>query len=229
MTYDNEEREPRWSEREEIEMLLPWYATGTLDPADNERVARFIEAHPDLGTQLRLIEEERVSTVQVNEQAGAMTQTLKVDKLNRRGAAGAPVPSLLHSFLDRMSGMLSAPSRGVVRFAAVALLAVVIGQAVTIGWLVTGGGTDGYNLASGSTAPDDGTFALAQIKADASFLEISADLQRLRVTIADGPNAAGFVTLRIGPADLSTAESRAAIANIGAESDVITLIVPKND
>ena len=38
----------KFSEREEIEMLLPWYESGTLDPADFKRVERYLAAHPEI-------------------------------------------------------------------------------------------------------------------------------------------------------------------------------------
>ncbi|MEM6498405.1 MAG: hypothetical protein AAF709_16980, partial [Pseudomonadota bacterium] len=61
----------KFTEREEIEMLLPWYESGTLDPADFERVERYLEAHPEMRTQLELVGDERFETTIANEMLGA--------------------------------------------------------------------------------------------------------------------------------------------------------------
>lgn len=58
-------------EREEIEMLLPWYVTGKLDRADKGRVEAYLARHPHLSTQLDLMRAEREQSVLGNEALGA--------------------------------------------------------------------------------------------------------------------------------------------------------------
>ena len=55
------------SERDEIEMLLPWYVTGRLDAADTARVAAYLERHPEVRSQIPLVREELSATVAGNE------------------------------------------------------------------------------------------------------------------------------------------------------------------
>ncbi|MGI9383750.1 MAG: hypothetical protein ACR2PO_11405, partial [Methyloligellaceae bacterium] len=57
--------------REDIEMLLPWYEAGTLDAADAERVAAYLEQHPEMSDQLTLFREEQDAAVVANEALGA--------------------------------------------------------------------------------------------------------------------------------------------------------------
>ena len=57
-------------EREEIEMLLPWYVTGKLDRTDAARVESYLARHPRLAAQLDLIRAERDETVLANEALG---------------------------------------------------------------------------------------------------------------------------------------------------------------
>ena len=61
------ETERAFSEREQIEMLLPWYVGGSLDATDRDRVERYLAHHPDLRRQLDLIRQERRETIQANE------------------------------------------------------------------------------------------------------------------------------------------------------------------
>ena len=58
-------------EREEIEMLLPWYATGRLDRADRAKVESYLARHPQMSAQLDLIRAEREQTVLANEALGS--------------------------------------------------------------------------------------------------------------------------------------------------------------
>ena len=48
-------QDSREREREEIEMLLPWYVTGRLDRADRARVEGYLARHPDVAAQLDLV------------------------------------------------------------------------------------------------------------------------------------------------------------------------------
>src|SRR5262245_64385639 len=57
-------------ERAEIEMLLPWYATGRLDRADMARVESYLARHPQLARQLDLVRDEQEQTVAANEALG---------------------------------------------------------------------------------------------------------------------------------------------------------------
>ena len=58
------------AEREAVEALLPWYESGQLDAEDTKRVEAYLSAHPDIASQLALVEEERIEAVQMNEARG---------------------------------------------------------------------------------------------------------------------------------------------------------------
>src|ERR1700741_1281260 len=58
-------------EREEIEMLLPWYVTGRLDARDRAKVESYLASHPDVAAQLDLVRDEREQAILGNEARGA--------------------------------------------------------------------------------------------------------------------------------------------------------------
>jgi anti-sigma-K factor RskA len=66
MSAINEEPEPQ-----EIEALLPWYATGTLSRRDANRVERALADDRELARQYDLVREELVETIHLNETLGA--------------------------------------------------------------------------------------------------------------------------------------------------------------
>jgi hypothetical protein len=58
-------------ERQEIEALLPWHATGTLDRRDAERVEQAIAEDGEFARRYELVREELAETVRLNETLGA--------------------------------------------------------------------------------------------------------------------------------------------------------------
>ena len=58
-------------EPSDIELLLPWYAAGTLNPRDSRKVEEALARDPDLATQYAVIREEYAGTIELNESLGA--------------------------------------------------------------------------------------------------------------------------------------------------------------
>src|SRR5215470_7747095 len=54
----------------DIELLLPWHATGTLSARDARRVEEALARDPELARQYAVIREEYASTVHLNESLG---------------------------------------------------------------------------------------------------------------------------------------------------------------
>ena len=57
-------------EPSEIELLLPWHATGTLSARDARRVEEALASDPELARQYAVIREEYTATVHINESLG---------------------------------------------------------------------------------------------------------------------------------------------------------------
>ena len=76
------------SERDDIEMLLPWYVTGKLDAADRTRVEAYLKSTPDLARQVDLIRAEQDQARRVNEALRAPA-SLTVERLLAVGARTA--------------------------------------------------------------------------------------------------------------------------------------------
>jgi hypothetical protein len=216
------------SEREAIEMLLPFYVMGKLDPAETARVDAYLDAHPEMRAQLVLIEDERVATVRDNE-AIVPPATLTADALLAqlpRSTAKQATTAVRGAFA-RFADLLRAPDAAGLRWAAAALVALVAVQAITVGTLMTRDGP-GYELASGgANEKSTGTFALVRFKGDATFADIRVELKALELTWIEGPNAAGLVTVRIADKTLSQAARDERITNIRTSAQTIGFITPK--
>ena len=55
----------------EIELLLPWYAAGTLNPSDMKRVEEALARDAELARQYAAIQQEYAETIALNETLGA--------------------------------------------------------------------------------------------------------------------------------------------------------------
>jgi anti-sigma-K factor RskA len=58
-------------ERHEIEVLLPWYAAGTLSRCDADLVERALARDSELARRYDLVRQELAETIQLNEALGA--------------------------------------------------------------------------------------------------------------------------------------------------------------
>src|SRR5689334_17398224 len=55
----------------DMELLLPWHATGTLGGRDSRRVEEALARDPDLARQFAVVREEYAQTIRLNESLGA--------------------------------------------------------------------------------------------------------------------------------------------------------------
>lgn len=211
------------SEREEIELLLPWYATGRLDRADKDRVERYLAGHPDMRRQLELIGDEQTGATLVNE-AVKTPRSMTVDRILAEATRGSAVAGA--SWLARLRSLFTMPDAGPLRFAAAAAALVIVVQGVAIGTLVGRSGDAAYHTASGGGAAADGSFAIVRFADGASMKAIGDALSGLGMTITDGPKPGGLFTVRIGPKTLTAAEQADRISALQKRSDVITLVMP---
>ena len=74
------EREPT-----EIELLLPWHATGTLNARDSRNVDEALEQDPKLARQYAVVRREYAETIAFNESLGAPSaRTVRANSVKSR-------------------------------------------------------------------------------------------------------------------------------------------------
>jgi anti-sigma factor RsiW len=208
------------SERDEIEMLLPWYVTGRLDAAEHARVAAFASRHPDIARQIEMIETERRATIQVNE-AIAVPSPRQLSLATARGAEANGVLLRVGEALQRLLAGIG--PRGLAFAAGVAGL-VVLAQTATIGGLLVSRTTETYQAASGQR--NDGAYVLVRFVDTATFEAVNAALTRNGVTIASGPKPGGLYRVRIGDKKMSRAEREQKVQDLKRQTELIDLVTP---
>ncbi len=213
--------------RGEIELLLPFYATGRISAADRTRVDKALAADPGLAVQLELIREDMAETVLLNESLGAPSPGA-LEKLMAGIEAepqGAPMLARARGgVMHWLAGLLAAQPPRRLAYACAAALALIVLQGVALtGFVVNRGG--GFETAS-KTAQPDASHVLLGFAPEAKASEIAGFLRRFEAVIVDGPRANGFYRLRLGGAKLGAAELDAVVARMRAESTIVAFAAP---
>lgn len=215
-----------FTEREEIEMLLPWYVTGKLDPADRARVEAWLAREPAMARQLELIREEQQASVVANE-AVAVPERIRPQNVANRAVSDTASPvSWLSGIAGAIGDFFRQPTAGAVRWAAAAVAAIILAQAVVIGSNVWSP-TPGYETASGpkSTA-QDGLIVLVTFKETATIQDITKALAAIDAAIIDGPRAGGLYRVRLSNAKLEGPAATARIEALRQQSGVVARVLP---
>lgn len=221
-------------EREEIEMLLPWYATGKLDRADRAKVESYLALHPQLATQLDLIRAEREQAVLANEALGS-TSPGALDRLMMSlPAARASVAQRIagSALFQRVSEFFAAPTARGVQWAALAAAALIVVQAAAITSLVVGGGDARYQTASGRHTGDgfgSAAFAIVVFADDAKASAVARLLAEFDASIVDGPKPGGAYKIRLRTADRSQAAQDALLRRLAERRDVVRAVLPSRE
>lgn len=225
-------------ERDDIELLLPWYVTGRLSAEDRARVETWLQRDPDIARQLPLAAEESLEARRNAEAtpvpAGlgverTLAKALAQERRQQQPAVASRTvsrPSVLERIGAALRDFLVLPE-GNIRFAAVAALAVIAVQGATIATFVASRDST-YQVAGGPAVASAGTFALVRF-ADAASAKAITDLLAARdMAIADGPKAGGFYRVRVGPSELAAAERDRRLAGLRNETALVSLVLPAN-
>ena len=213
------------TEREEIEMLLPWYATGKLDAPDRARVEAWLQSTPELARQVDLIRAEQIETLRSNETLRA-PETLTVERTLAVARASAGAGSW-PAFVQGIRAFFTMPTAGPVRWAAVAAGAVMLLQAGAVGYLMSERQGAAYQTASGGqSASQSGTFALARFADGATASMIASSLAELNMQVVEGPRQGALFRIRIGAAGLSEKDRDGRIDALRRRPGLFVLVTP---
>jgi anti-sigma-K factor RskA len=191
---------------EALDLLLPWYVNGTLEPDELKQVEAYLERSAAARDEVELLRELRrqVKEETLENSPGEFgLQRLKRDIKQdaQQQASGRP------------GGRVAAVAGWWRPLAVAACLAVVIQAAVMIS--LTGGPGGDVVTAGGSAPVLQVTFA-----PDATEQDIREVLQAAGASIADGPTALGIYNLRLVDSGITGLDE--ALATLRARGDVVT-------
>lgn len=219
-------------EREEIELLLPWYVAGTLDDHERQRVQDFLEHDPELRSQLALIEEDRTETVFANEALDAPTAgslSRLMDKIDAEVPGKVTPLAAAADLWKKVDRVIQELQPSAVRWAAVAAAVMIFVQAIALGGLLTGNiGGDNYRTASGDRGAGTtvGTFALVKFTDSATAGQISELLEETGAQIVGGPMPGNVYQVKISDDVLPEAAMERALKNFEKDAGIVSKVWP---
>jgi hypothetical protein len=190
----------------DLELLLPWHATGTLDRHDAERVERALAADRALLESFAFAREELAGTILLNESVGASSARM-MEKLFAAIDADEPVSKRNVSF-DLAGRFVSFIAGFSPRTLALATSVGAVAIVLQAG-LITMGLTKHESRAAvakgeietrvqlASVAVGGGTLVAIRFAPTADISQINAFLLANRASMIDGPIIGGLYTIRV--------------------------------
>jgi hypothetical protein len=185
-----------------------------------------------MARQLDLVRAEREETVAINAALGAPSAAA-TERIMAALPAARPVTAARHALgrlWEQARALLVAPTPGAVRWAALALAALVAVETAALVTLVNAPGEPGgtYQTASGIETAN-GIAALVVFDDAASAPAISQLLTQFDARIVDGPRAGGIYKIRLRTEDRSPAAREALLRSLAERRDVVRSVLPSRD
>jgi hypothetical protein len=213
----------------DVEVLLPWYAAGTLSARDARRVDKALAQDPNLAMQYAAIREEQAETILLNESLGvpslrAMQKLFSA--IDAEALRSKPAPL---RFSTRVAGYLAGLSpRTLTTVAAVGALVLML-QGGVVGVVLMNHGYNSVQTASlqpigggdaspsfaRSSGPDPIARALIKFKPEARMSDITGLLDSYQASIIDSTSG-GVVQLRFSK-PMSKAEISGVVDRLKSE------------
>jgi hypothetical protein len=214
---------------EDVELLLPWHAAGTLNRRDAARVEQALANDNELAARYELVREELGEAIRLNESLGAPSARAMEKLFAKIDAEPVRKPRASFIIMARIAEYVgSFQPRTLAYGATAAALAIVLQAGILAGVFVKEGAV-GPQLASYTQtdpAAGEGAFVLIRFKPEATAAEITKFLDDNNATVVGGPAAgSGMFRLRVAEKPLSQGELGAVVKKM-AQNPVVGLTVP---
>jgi anti-sigma factor RsiW len=196
------------SEPSEIELLLPWYAAGTLDARESQQVEAALAADPELASRYEWVRAELAQETHLSETAGEPSGRdvkalfAKIDALPaQKSRSSIDLGARIAEFLASLSPRTLAWS------AMAAALAIVLQAGILAGIVLKERSAGGYETASTpANVPGEGSFVLLRFQPQASAADVANFLATNKLSIVGGPSTGGLYRVRVAPTKLAKAD-----------------------
>jgi anti-sigma factor RsiW len=210
---------------EDMELLLPWYATGKLSDSEKRQVEAWLDGNRQAQRHLEIVREEMALTIESNESLGVASAGALHRLMNAVEAEGDARPQAdpqQGSFMERIAGFFGGFSPRVYATALAACLMLLIAQAGIIGALLTSTPDTTFQTATGGgpASAESGIIALVAFQDAASASDIGALMNDNEAEIIGGPGEGGLYRVRFP----QSADQDKVVDQLRAASDVVKFV-----
>jgi hypothetical protein len=190
------------SEPSEVELLLPWYAAGTLSADEAAQVEAALASDPELASRYEWVRAEFTLETDINAAAPAPSEHDVEALFAKIDAAPARRPrrqAQSSSFSERIAAFLtSLTPRTLAWSATAAALAIALQAGVLADLVIKDRNAGGYGTAStGTNAQSDGAYVLIRFKPDTTAADIANFLDANKFSIVGGPSVGQMFRVRV--------------------------------
>jgi anti-sigma factor RsiW len=211
---------------EDVELLLPWHAAGTLSRRDAARVEAALANDNELAARYELVREELGEAIRLNETLGAPSARAMQDLFAKIDAEPARAQKASLGFGAWLTNFVAGfQPRTLAYGASAAALAIVLQAGILAGVFVKEGSV-GYTTVS-LPQVQDGAFVSVRFNPQASAEEITKFLSDNNAKVVGGPAPGGMYKLRMADRSLSESELSAVVKAMSA-SPVIAFAAKAN-
>jgi hypothetical protein len=217
---------PKDREPSEIELLLPWYAAGTLGEDDAQAVQAAIAADPELARRYEWVRAEFAQETAIGEKLGAPSGR-DLRRLFERIDA-LPAQRRAPGLAERIAEFVASLTPRTLAWSAGAMAVVILMQAATIGGIMLRQDPARYETASApGGVSGKGAYVLIRFQPNATAAQVAQFLQSHKLSIVGGPTAGGIYRVRVASAPLAKAELMRIVKTL--ESDKILGFIAATD
>ena len=199
---------------EDIELLLPWHAAGTLSRRDAARVEQALANDNELAARYDLVREELGEAIRLNENLGAPSARAMQQLFAKIDAEPARAPQASFNLGVWLTEFVTSfQPRTLAYGAAAAALAIVLQAGILTGVFVKEGG---FGSAS-APQKESGAYVAVRFNPQASAVDITKFLADNRATIVGGPLPGGLFKLRVSNKAISEDEHSAVVKKLAAD------------
>jgi anti-sigma factor RsiW len=207
---------------EDMEQLLPWYATGKLTDSEKRQVEAWLDGNQEARSHLEIVREEMALTIESNESLGVASAGSLHRLMETIEAEGDARPQAQGTLMERLADFLGGFSPRVYATALAACLLLLIAQAGIIGTLLTATPDTTFQTATGGgpASAETGTIVLVAFQDTASASDIGALMNDTDAEIVGGPAEGGLYRVRFP----QTADPDAVVEQFRAASDIVRFV-----
>jgi anti-sigma factor RsiW len=190
------------SEPSEVELLLPWYAAGTLSADEAAQVEAALASDPELASRYEWVRAEFTLETDINAAAPPPSEHDVETLFAKIDAAPARRPrrqAQSSSFSERIAAFLtSLTPRTLAWSATAAALAIALQAGVLADLVIKDRNAGGYGTAStGTNAQNDGAYVLIRFKPETTAADIANFLDANKFRIVGGPSVGQLFRVRV--------------------------------
>ena len=192
---------------EDVELLLPWHAAGTLSRRDAARVEQALANDNELAARYELVREELGEAIRLNENLGAPSARAMEALFAKIDAEPARQPKSTFQLSAWLTAFVSGFSPRTLAYGATAAALAIVLQAGILAGVFVKQGTVGWDQAAYHEGVSTNAYVNIRFKPEASVADITAFLNSNKAVIVASPSSSdGFFKVRVAEKAMSEDE-----------------------